>query len=556
MRRTNLANGFRDRRPGIARDSSGEWLAQASLSSKSGRLEEAVVLLEELLISDPTHVLGLELLCDVFGRLNRLHEAKRFTDAAIAALPANPRLQLLAGDVDVRLGNVRAGIARFQSALAKTPTNAAAWLGLTRAMAAQGDFDGAVVASQQALAACPDAQWLWGRHLQMLDTLGKAAELRRHLDSREAPVPGATAEFLSWARWMTSLDAHDRVRAALDTAPSDARSALRATGDGCSLLVELALSSGEPLQAIDILQDQLSANPQDRRLLRHLFDLALWTGDTALAESMASKLHAADPRTHGGLPMFLLHEMRIFAQPMRRVREVACGPAGERLAGLSRIVMAEPTCLPAACAWVNELAAELRRTTAAPREATCIPRRLIHFDEPTADWRAHHSSYHWVDLRNGAHASSALQFVPAPIAAKLMRLPSAARIDIVKLAVLKAIGGWWVTPTMHCAAPIDGIAAGGDLVISLNETGYVTTAHMGAVAEHPAMAAAFDFAVTVLDEIIARDNASPITTGMPALTLGLAASLAPVVLRGDAVDGVRLTTPMQRWRRLGLWWPK
>lgn len=451
---------------------------------------------------------------------------------------------------------LQAGAERFRSVLGSAPNTPAAWLALTRALTVQGDLEGAADASEEAVARCPDAPWLWTRHVQMLDTLGRRERLQHHLKARQAPPAAATPEFIGWAKLMTAVDAHDLVRDALQAGPPDALRALAATDEGSAILVELATTAGEPSQAVELLWQDMLRHPEDAGVWRRLFDLALWTGDAPLAEAMAGKLHRSEPRNHGGLPMFLLHDARLFRGAMQRIRSANAVAPEERLAHLSRIVVDEPACLPAAFAWTNQFAAELRRRPMSRAASTRIPRRLVHAEPANENWRAHHEQYEWLDLAEAAGTNRVLEWLPPGTAARVSRLPRSVRLDVIRLGLLRAIGGWFVTPTMHCGAPVERLAAGADLVLSLNENGHIATAHMGSTAHHPAIDAALQVALTVLDELIARDNASPITTGMPAMTLGLATALAPAVLCGAPLHGVALTTPIQRWRRLGLWWPK
>jgi len=527
----------------------------ARLLHSADRNDEALALLQVLLTTQPSQIDAIVLMCDVLGTLGRVGEAGAWLDAAQTHAPANPRLQVLRGDWLIRCGKSEEGVTHLRDLLAGNPNRPLAWLTLTREAEARNDQEEALHLVGKAVAACPDVFWLWRRQLLMLAAADRQTELAVAIDSRAAPAVGQQDAFLTWARLMWHLDESARVRTALERADASEHEALADTQAGAQLLTDLARDGGDPLQAFHWLQQALDRHPSDTGLLRQVFQVALLAGEVDLAGEIASRVHQTDPQNRSGLELFILREARIFPDAMRRIREAIHGDPAERLHTLSRIVLEEPGCLPSAMAWLDQFAATNARST--PQEVqSAIPRILYHAEDPTTPWQERHRDYRWIDLRDPRHSSAARGLLPQAAERVFMRHPPETRMDILRLASLKANGGWWVNPTGPCSAPVNRLmTAGARLVVCRNDRGFLIPALIGCAAGHEAISAALDIALTALHEP-PRPDSSPVTTGTPALTIGVAIAVSRHLLNATGSHDVAVISARKRDRLIGREWPK
>jgi tetratricopeptide (TPR) repeat protein len=521
---------------------------------RKSRPAEALELLEGLLALHPSNIPALDLLCDVLALQNRSRDAKDFINRAMMWAPTNARLQVLRGEWLIRVGDAAAGVVHLKGILKGKPASPAVWLTLVREAEARNDFEEAFRLAGTAVAACPNIVWLWVRQALMFAAAGRRAELEHHISARPVPPISAPTDFLSWARLMRRIDASDRVRAALDKASPVLCDALLNQKQGALLRADLAREDGEPLKAIGYIKHALGLAQQDVGLLRHLFDLAFCVGDLALVNEVANRLHHTNPRNHGGLEMFLLHDARIFPDVMGSIYDVMQSPQELRLRALSEIVQDEPACLPAAVAWLNQFFAQ--KINSASEPGVRIPKVLYFAEDPSPGWRDKHPDFEWMDLRIDHILSAAHRQLTAGTARALGRHSKTNAKDILRLSSLKEAGGWWVNPSAPCIESVECLGSGGaTLVMCLNHRGFITSDLIGCVAGDAAVSAALAISIASLAEI-PTEYLSRVTTGSPAMTLGAAHVLSKRLLAGESTTEVSLITLMKREFLQGLPWPQ
>lgn len=528
---------------------------------KARRYEEARELLEALLVAQPGNVEAVVQLYEALKALDRRLELRPWLTAALERAPKNPRLQLLRGEWLIQADAADEGVALLRGIVAAKPATPSAWLVLTREAEAREAREEALALAAAGAAACPQNFWLWSRFLVMLAAAGRQVELAAALGERPAPALTARDEFLRWAGLMQRLDAAERVRAALAAAEPAELEPLEATAEGAQLRAELARDAGEAVEALRWWRRVESLRPADANLLHQQFNLALLTGDNRLAEALASRLHRLNPRNHGGVAMFQLHETRIFAGAMARVHEAVHGAPGERLLALSRVVLDEPGCVPVALAWLEVFLGQggkARPAAAAPSGAPGpIPRRLFHVEDAGAPWQQHHEAHQWCDLRAPEQFAAARGRLPAKGARVRLAHPEATRLDLLRLATLAELGGWWVEPRGPCSGTVERLATPrASLVVHLTDRGFLNPALLGCAPGHAALAEALAIALLALDEP-PRGNSSALTTGLPALSLGVAIALSRALIEQGALPAdVAIVTPHQKHRWLSMPWPK
>jgi tetratricopeptide (TPR) repeat protein len=523
---------------------------------KAQRHEEALPLLEGVLAQQPTDATALELLCDVLAALQRVPEAEMFLNAALDRASSNPRLQLLRGEWLVRSGRGEEGVAHFQGMLARKYANPGVWLALMRAAEVRGDYDEAIGLAEQAVQASPDVFWLWSRQLLMLSAAGREEELQRKLNDRPPPAPG-NPDFLAWSGLMKRLEVPSRIHAAMARDPAKASAELCTTKEGLLLLAELSRDSGDAMGAVQHLAVASALDPGDSGTLRSLFYAAVCAGDIALCERTASALHRTNPRKHGGLPIHLLHEVRIFGSAVARVNDIVRNGGAAKLELLSQVLVEEPGCIPLSMAWLAQFAAVQLRERPALRSGGLIPKVLFFAGELQASWGTHHPQYQLVDLENADNLRSATALLPAQAAVRLRRHAWDAKVDILRLTALHALGGWSIHPSSAVDGEVARLAGGSArLVMTLADNFQLGPVPLGAVAGHEVTREALEVALTAVDEVAPLSNASHMITGSPAVSIGASVALARQVVSGIGLNDVLLISAAQKNRLLGLAWPK
>ena len=162
----------------------------------------------------PAHNHPVQDLLDLLRRAGRPAEAVPHLQAAIAALPADPRLPSLLGELLAEIGPMPAAIEAFRQSATLQPS-AAALSNLGKSLAAECRFPEAEAAFNQALALAPaNPQFQLNRAVALLKS-GRlpegweAFECRHRLPPRPAPLPTPRLDSLLQLKGRTVLLRHE-----------------------------------------------------------------------------------------------------------------------------------------------------------------------------------------------------------------------------------------------------------------------------------------------------------------------------------------------------------
>lgn len=134
--------------------------------------------------------LAVALLAHALARADRLAEARRLLDAALARAPARHELLLAAGEMALLDGDAPAARGAFGQALADDANLADAWFGLGLIESERENVAAARAALERALAAAPDHSAARAERAAVETFAGNLAEARRRLDEQLAREPG------------------------------------------------------------------------------------------------------------------------------------------------------------------------------------------------------------------------------------------------------------------------------------------------------------------------------------------------------------------------------
>ncbi len=162
----------------------------------------------------PAHNHPVQDLLDLLRRAGRPAETVPHLQAAIAALPGDPRLPYLLGELLAEIGPMPAAIEAFRQSATLQPS-AAALSNLGKSLAAECRFTEAEAAFNQALALAPDnPQFQLNRAVALLKS-GRlpegweALECRHRLPHRPTPLPTPRLNSLHQAEGRTVLLRHE-----------------------------------------------------------------------------------------------------------------------------------------------------------------------------------------------------------------------------------------------------------------------------------------------------------------------------------------------------------
>jgi protein O-GlcNAc transferase len=122
---------------------------------KSGRRDEAVGLLQQVLVSDPRHADALLWLGTIASMASHHEEAVDLLGRAIAIKPDSSPLYCTLGISLGAMGRLKEAIAAYQRAIALQPGNAEAQINLGCALVSEGQFEPAAAALRSGLALRP-----------------------------------------------------------------------------------------------------------------------------------------------------------------------------------------------------------------------------------------------------------------------------------------------------------------------------------------------------------------------------------------------------------------
>jgi tetratricopeptide (TPR) repeat protein len=133
----------------------------AELAARLGRNEEAIRLLEHVLLRAPSFDAARQNLAAVLNRGNRHTEALAEIDQLLARDPSSQSLQNMRAVVLGKLGDFDNAIATYEGVLEKLPQQWQVWLGYGHALKTANRSDDAVAAYRRALAINPHFGGAW-----------------------------------------------------------------------------------------------------------------------------------------------------------------------------------------------------------------------------------------------------------------------------------------------------------------------------------------------------------------------------------------------------------
>lgn len=122
----------------------------AGLYIETGRMTEAVALLDRGLVLSPKHRGMSFLLARLLTEQGEEPRARAILDGALSARPSDADLNTLAAALDTRAGRNQQAAAHYRAAIAARPDDGRLWLGLGIALEAQGERRDARDAFQRA----------------------------------------------------------------------------------------------------------------------------------------------------------------------------------------------------------------------------------------------------------------------------------------------------------------------------------------------------------------------------------------------------------------------
>lgn len=259
-----------------------------------GRGAEAEAVLREALSRNPGNTLIATKLATALLSRSRIHDALDLIDAFITQNGATPPLLLLRAQSLLATGDHQRAIPAFQQAVTSAPANGSAWLGLTAALADDGQHAAAEAAVKRAAAHGHDnaqTRFVLARALLAQQRYEEAeSEFRNAIRLHPAYLQAHInlAETL-WMRTGNAKMVSDEINASLRTSPS--LTPLRL------LKAKLLEASGDAPAAMAELDLAIARNASDPALYVAASQVAIRydAGKALQSAKRAMQLHPADP---------------------------------------------------------------------------------------------------------------------------------------------------------------------------------------------------------------------------------------------------------------------
>jgi tetratricopeptide (TPR) repeat protein len=264
----------------------------------------------------------------------------------------------------------------------------------------------------------------------------------------------------------------------------------------------------------------------------------------------------------------LLDEFILDGQVLAKLKEFCTSPARKRIEPLRELVQNNPDNTAAAIELLLAMreAGILTNSSSDPPTGgnNVIPKRIVqywHAETPPPDvheiitsWRRQHPDYEHV-LFNDTAAVNFLRMygLQAALQAFCRGSTPAHRADILRLAYLSSLGGFFVDADDRCLARLDTfVSASVDFVGYQESYGTVGINFIGAAPGHPMMAGALDGAVTAVNR--GDHDVAWLSTGPGLLTRCFAEMLSA----GNAANLLGRTRLIELWevqRAVGIYCP-
>ncbi len=280
-----------------------DLVLQANSMLQAGQVDQALPLLREAVNRQPSNVAALDLLAEAAQRAGRWEEAEFALKSALSFQKDNIELSLRLGEVYLAMGDTSAARDVFRGLVERFPHSDRAWAALGLIEAELGKRDEALAKLERALEEnplLPDVQLAYG---ELLLQSGKPSEALAAVQTAENLLehdPQVEARFgqalLALGRPKDALQKLDgavqagftpqdilRARVLAQIQSGNLAEARRALASGALtpgpevdvLRGLLALASGDPENALELLQGAAKARPNDPAVL-NLVGVALY----------------------------------------------------------------------------------------------------------------------------------------------------------------------------------------------------------------------------------------------------------------------------------------
>jgi Tfp pilus assembly protein PilF len=527
-------------------------LALARVEEAAGATEAADAVLAAAAAADPTSAAPLVARAKLAQRRGDASSAGALAARARQLAPQDPGPVEILAKLARKAMDVEAAAALYREASALAPGRPWAYVGLAQLRLGEGDLAGALSAVEEAEA----GQGLSAELAAMLiELLRRAGEWPRALrTAREAA-----------ARWTDPWLQEQRVLIELCHAgPAAAAAALaELVRDNPSQQARHAHLAGLVEEAgwqIDAAHDHyrraLGLEPRREAALNDALRVALLRCDLAEAlrhlDSLARLDAARRYRASHTLLGKLANEYALDRTLLEELVALRGTAPGERIPALHALVRDHPDATGPALQLLLALREAGPLGLRAPSAAGPIPRRICQY-WPTpelppdiagymASWERSHPDWpiqRFDDIR--AHAWLRDRFPPALMMAFRSARTPGMRADLIRLAWLKAEGGFGAEAASRCLVPdalggAEGIVpAGADLVLAFEETGAPGNGLIGAVPGHPLIDDALSRAVAGINR--GDNDGGWLMTGPGLLARALAGAVAEV---GGPLTGCHL----------------
>jgi protein O-GlcNAc transferase len=309
-------------------------LEEAIAHHRSGNLQNAEMLYQQILQSQPNHPDALNLLGVVMRQQQRLDESQRWVRLAIAAAPSDARYPFNLGETLRAMEQYESAVAAYQSSLELDPHNAPAWHAMGMALEKLGRDERAIEAYRGGIG---ENGGLMSAHQSLFDALWRL----QRLAEAEAAARAAIGANPDWQRGYSSLgllldrqgrgsQAAAAFRRALQLNPNDGSAhgdlanvladhfALEEAIDHCRRAVEL-LPQSAAIHSNLLLMLNLDPRTDEPALFA---EHQLWAARHAVRLVPKAPLRPRDPRPDRPLrigyisPDFRNHPVTCFFEPI------------------------------------------------------------------------------------------------------------------------------------------------------------------------------------------------------------------------------------------------
>jgi tetratricopeptide (TPR) repeat protein len=586
-------------------------ISLSSVHGDRGNFSEAMRLLEEVLSTATNHETALIHL----GRLHRLcSDTQKAIDTLRRVPQASPNYAAALVELAYAIwgaGNLTSAREVLASALARDQTNLGGLVASAELASASGDARLALQMARRAIDYHPDQvgpYLLAARTASDLLNLKEAEELLDRARAKFGRLPEITVTRIHILRLHREYDAARAVilecgeevksnfdllmqaisfsiaQGEFDRAEEALNSALAETSRKASRLhflrgslFEARRQYSEAVTSYEAAIALETTEPEWHESAARCFLLLADTNRARMHLRAAAVLRSGINRVQGKSSNIsqnhlgqLLDEFLFDREVLDRLQQICSLPIEERMNPLARLVADNPDQTAPSILLLLTMRQSARLLTiksgaSDTGDARGIPKRIAHYwhsPNPPEDvrrivatWRQIHPDFEHVFFDDDK-AMAFLQSISKPAASKAFRRGStpAQRADILRLAYLSSVGGFFVDADDRCLAPIDSYIPEATEFVGYQESyGTIGVNFLGARATHPVIRLAFDRAV----EAVNRGDRDVLwlSTGPGLLTRAFAQLLLPYPNGLDWLDRTKLLELSEFQRVVGVYCP-